>query len=119
MHSKNRKSDGGGICILVSNRIANSTTEDNVCDDKEHLMVNWINLKSRPRNIAIGVLYGPQNNDKAEKIKDIYYELETQIKQKAKENEIIIGGDFNTRLELKMKRATKQKTAKGKNYRES
>ena len=69
--AKNRKSDGGGVCILVCNRIANSTTEDNECDDKEHIEIKWINLKSRPRNIAIGVFYGPQINDKAEKIKDI------------------------------------------------
>ena len=34
--------------------------------------------------MAIGVFYGPQINDKAEKIKDIYYELETQIKHKIK-----------------------------------
>ena len=77
-------------------------------------MVKWINLKSRPRNIAIGVFYGPQNNDKAEKIKDIYYELETQIKQKAKENEIIIGGDFNARLELKNEAGNQTENSNGK-----
>ena len=93
--AKNRKSDGDGVCILVSYRIANSTTEDNECE------IKWINRKSRPRNIAIGVFYGPQINDEAEKIRDIYFELETQIKQKLKKNEIITGGDFNARLDIK------------------
>ena len=117
--TKNRKSDGGGVCILVSNRIANSTKEDNECDVKEHLEIKWINLESRPRNIAIGVFYGPQINDKAEKIKDIYHELETQIKQKTKENEIILGGDFNARLEIKNEAGNQTENSNGKNYRES
>ena len=52
------------------------------------------------KNVAIGVFYGPLEKEKLEKVTEIYNNLETQINQLNQSNEIIIGGDFNAKLEL-------------------
>ena len=48
----------------------------------------------------IGVFYGPQENKTVVKVREIHPNLETQIKQKSKDNNIIIGGDFNAKLQV-------------------
>ena len=53
---------GGGVGILVSEKITQNTTEDNTSDEHESLESKWIQIESRPKNLAIGVLYGPQEN---------------------------------------------------------
>ena len=59
----------------------------------------WTKLECRPRNIAMGVFYGPQEKKNTEKVADFYSNLETQINQLNQSNGII-GGDFNAKLEL-------------------
>ena len=57
-------------------------------------------LNCRPKNIAIGVFYGPQENNGAENNEAIFNTLDTQITQKLINNEVIIGGDYNAKLEI-------------------
>ena len=92
--------NGGGVGILISDKLNKFTTEDNTSDEYPNLETYWIKLECRPNNIAIGVFHGPQENIKVETARYIYASLETQIKQKSKDNEIIIGGDFNAKLQV-------------------
>ena len=87
---KNRNNKtGGGVGILVSNQVAQNATEDTSSEEEEKLETKWINLECRPKNIKIGVFYGPQENEKIEQVKEVYEQLERQIDQKKKESEKI------------------------------
>ena len=91
---------GGGVGILIAEKITNITSDDNKCEEHEQLETKWIRLESRPKNIAIGVFYGPQENEKIEKVQEIYTALNNQINQQTEDNEVIIAGDFNAKLEV-------------------
>ena len=73
----------GGVGILISEKIAQNTIEDNECEEHEHLESKWIQLECRPKNIAIGVYYGPQENEKIGKVQEINSVLNNQINQQA------------------------------------
>ena len=112
---KSRKhKEGGGVGILLSNEIAKHAKEDNSSDEEENLEALWITLECRPRNISIAVFYGPQENEKHEKVKEIYEKFENQIKQKSKNNEIIIGGDFNAKLAFDIDNTQQKESRNGK-----
>ena len=112
---KNREGkNGGGVGILISDKLHKYTTEDNTSDDYPNLETKWIKLECRPRNIAIGVFYGPQENVATEKIREIYNNLETQINTKRKNNEIILGGDFNAKLHVIKDGQTQKQSRNGK-----
>ena len=98
IHKPRPNNNGGGVGILVAEKIAQNTTEDNSGEDHDQVETKWIKLECRPKNIAIGVFYGPQENEKIEKVKEIYTALNNQIAQKAQTNEIIIAGDYNAKL---------------------
>ena len=98
--ARNRNKNGGGVGILIRNTISQQAKEDNTADEPPDLETKWITLETRPKNIAIGVFYGPQENEKIEKVTEIYKNLETQILQKQKKHEIILGGDFNAKLKI-------------------
>ena len=98
IHKPRPNNNGGGVGILVAEKIAQNTTEDISGEDHDQLETKWIKLECRPKNIAIGVFYGPQENKKIEKVKEIYTALNNQIAQKAQTNEIIIAGDYNAKL---------------------
>ena len=74
----------------------------------------WITLECRPRNISIAVFYGPQENEKNENVKEIYEKFDNQIKQKSKNNEIIIGGDFNAKLAFDIDNTQQKESRNGK-----
>ncbi len=100
--AKNRKTRSGrGVGILVSNAIANYSMEMSQLEDKQDTESVWIKLEARPKAIAIGVFYGPQEKETSEQVQNIYNNLETQVKQIQTEAEIILGGDFNVKLEIK------------------
>ena len=112
---KSRKhKEGGGVGILLSNEIAKHAKEDNSSDEEENLEALWITLGCRPRNISIAVFYGPQENEKHEKVKEFYEKFENQIKQKSKNNEIIIGGDFNAKLAFDIDNTQQKESRNGK-----
>ena len=91
---------GGGVGILIAEKIANITSDDNKCEEHEQLETKWIRWESRPKNIAIGVLYWPQKNENIEKVQEIYTALNNQINQQTEDNEVIMAGDFNAKLEV-------------------
>ena len=74
--------------------------EDNINDDIEGVETQWIQLEYTPRNISIGVFYGPQENKKIEKVKEIYETLDLQINQRKKTTKVILGGDFNAKIKI-------------------
>ena len=105
---------GGRVGILISERIAQSTIEDNECEEHEHLESKWIRLECRPKNIAIGVFYGPQENEKIDKVQEIYSALNNQINQQAENNEIITAGDFNAKLAIDRENCSQPVSRNGK-----
>ena len=66
------------------------------------------------KNIAIGVFYGPQEKIKLEEAKLIYQSLENQISLLKESNEVILGGDFNAKLEINTKEAKQKQSRNGK-----
>ena len=56
-------------------------------------------LECRPKNTPI-VFYGPQENKKLERVRGIFTNRDIQIKQKSKNNEVILEGDFNAKLQV-------------------
>ena len=116
MDRKNREGkNGGGVGILISDKLHRYTTEDNTSDEYPNLETKWIKLECRPRNITIGVFYGPQENVTTEKVRKIYNNLETQINTKRKPNEIILGGDFNAKLHVIKDGQSQTQSRNGKN----
>ena len=91
---------GGGVGNLIAEKIPNIISDDNKCEEHELLETKWIRLESRPKNIAIGVFYRPQENEKFEKVQEIYTALNNQINQQTEDNEVIIAEDFNAKLEV-------------------
>ena len=111
---KNRKDrSGGGVGILIANKIANLTTEDNSTDE-ENTETKWIKLECKPKNIAIGVFYGPQEKTKQELVKSIYNCLETQVSLQMSGNEVILGGDFNAKIEIDNNEIKQKQSRNGK-----
>ena len=74
--------------------------EENTSDGYPNLETKWIKLECRTKDISIGVFFGHQENKAVEKVREIYSNLETKIKQKSKDNNIIIGGDFKAKLHV-------------------
>ena len=61
----------------------------------------------------IGVFYGPQENDCAAKVKEIYAVLNNQLIHKAENSEIILA-DFNTKLAISTKNYKQRESRNGK-----
>ena len=105
---------GVGVGILVLETIANNTTENNSLDDHELLESKWIRIECRPRNIAVGVFYGPQENEKVEKVKEIYNALSHQIHQIQDECDIALAGDFNAKFKISKETCEQAESRNGK-----
>ena len=99
---------------MIAKNIEKHVLEDNTGEEYEDLESKWIKLESRPKNISIGVFYGPQENEKVEKNKEIFEKLENQITQNLTENELIIGGDFNAKLEINKPTEKQEQSRNGK-----
>ena len=69
--------------------------------------------RDQTKNIAIGVFYGPQEGERIDKTKEIYNTLETQILQKMKKQDIILGGDFNAKLDINQTKAKQNQSRNG------
>ena len=95
-----QKSKGGGIGILIKENLARNTVDDSNIEEHEDLESKWIQIECRPKNISIGVVYGPQENEIIEKVRQIYNALDIQVKQKSINNEVILAGDFNAKLQV-------------------
>ena len=77
------------------------------------LKANGSKLKAE-KNIAIGVFYGPHENENISKAKEIFTALNNQIAQKAETNEIIIAGDFNAKITINNKECKQSESRNGK-----
>ena len=62
---------GGRVGILVSEKIAQNTIEDNSSDEYENLETKWIQIESRPRALAIGVSKDPRKRLHSESERNI------------------------------------------------
>ena len=109
---------GRGIGILVSEKIAQNTTENTSGEEHEQLEIIWIKIECRPKNIAIGAFYGPQENAKIGDVKGIYTTLSNQITQKATNSEVIIAGDFNAKLTINKINCNQQESRNDKLLKE-
>ena len=98
---------------MIANKIANLTTEDNSTNE-ENTETKWIKLECKPKNFAIGVFYGPQEKTKQELAKSIYNCLETQVSLQMSGNEIILGGDFNAKIEIDNNEIKQKQSRNGK-----
>ncbi len=111
---RNRKNKtGGGVGILVSEKISNNTTEVTDIEEDEDLETTWVKIDTRPDDVYIGVFYGPQENNPIENTRKIYNKLETQIKQLQKRGEVIIGGDFNAKLKITSEKGNQEESRNG------
>ena len=109
---------GGEIGITVSEEIAQNTTEDANGKEHEQLETKWIKIECRPKSIAIGAFYGPQEHAKSWKCQGIYTTLSNQITQKAASSEVIIAGDFNAKLTINKIDCNQQESRNGKLLKE-
>ena len=95
-----QKSKGTGIGILIKQNLTRNTVDNSNIEEHEDLESEWIQIECRPKNISIGVVYGAQENEKIEKVRQISNALDIQIKQKSINNEVIFAGDFNAKLQV-------------------
>ena len=96
------KTEGGCVCVLVSNNTAKSKEYLEIAhatDDKECIKTQWLHLKRILRDIAAGVYCETHNCDNAERQSRKYTKKRIQ-KQKMREKEVIIQGDFITKLDF-------------------
>ena len=70
---------GGGIAIMINNNMQHITKVKQ--DTEENEEVQWVKIKAKHNTITVGNFYGPQENDKRQKVKTIYINLRTQIIQ--------------------------------------
>ena len=65
-----------------------------------HGEIQWVKIKTKHNTITVGNFYGPQENEKRQKVKTIYRNLRTQIIQAKQECPVILTGDFNAKLHI-------------------
>ena len=95
-YGQSRNKDGGGVGFFVSQRLV-SLIEDMPDTCKSEL--KWINLRAK-RNISIGIYYGPQENVDKTLLEEEYQRITDDINQNQKNNNIILMGDFNAKLQF-------------------
>ena len=95
---------GGGVAIAIHNNITKqvSVIENLETDDDTEII--WVAVKNKisvkEKNLAIGVFYGPQENENREKVEKIYSVVTSQINSIKQNHEIILTGDFNAKLQV-------------------
>ena len=90
-HRTNKK--GGGVGLLVHDELQFRTGNDLRLDYDSDLEYQFIELKSRKRNILVGSMYRPPQSKEKEFLKD--YRKLTEIIGHQKDKEIVIGIDHN------------------------
>ena len=90
-HRTNKK--GGGVGLLVHDELQFRTRDDLRLDYDSDLEYQFIELKSRNRNILVGSMYRPPQSKEKEFLKD--YSKLTEIIGHQKDKEIVIGIDHN------------------------
>ena len=93
-HRTNEK--GGGVGLLVHDDLQYRVRNDIKLENDSELEYQFIELKSRKRNILVGSMYRPPQSKEKEFIKDYKALIETIGHQK--DREIVIGIDHNMDL---------------------
>ncbi len=97
IHKARDSCGGGGVGFLIRNDIFPAIQSIKNKEDTG-LKIMWIKINTKP-TLHIAIYYGPQENVKAEQLKDEYKQLENSIREQKSTN-IIVMGDFNAKIEI-------------------
>lgn len=99
---RNRKDrQGGGVAILYSTDIKNNISEvENI--ENDNLEVQWAQIKSGNQKTFLGIYYGPQEKTNREDVQREYDALKSQINSLKQKGKVILAGDFNAKLNIKI-----------------
>ena len=99
-HKERTNTTGGGVAIAIKNEMAKYTGEVKDIEDQNQEII-WIETMI-PGNdrLYIGCYYGPQEREQKEEVERQYSQIETQIHRLQKLGGVIIGGDFNSKMEI-------------------
>ena len=127
---KNRNNRwGGGVAIAIRNDIISQVRMiDNIEPDDETEIL-WLAVENKnknkrirqnnkTKNLAIGVFYGPQENECREKVEKIYSVVATQINTIKQTHKIVLTGDFNAKLAIKSNRIEQKLSPNGKCFQQ-
>ena len=114
---------GGGVAIAIRNDIIPQVRMiDNIePDDETEIM--WVAVENKnksktqtkkSKNLAIGIFYGPQENECREKVEKIYSVVATQINTIKQTHKIVLTGDFNAKLPIKTNQIEQKLSPNGK-----
>ena len=100
-YNKNRKTQGGGIAILVRDDIIHLTEriDENILENQEQEIL-WIRTKNTQQKVNIGVFYGPQEKCSNEEADRQFSQITSQINKLKKTGEVVLVGDFNAKIEI-------------------
>ena len=104
---------GGGIMILYKEQLKNVLTV--IREVKSEYEALWIRIDNGKIAMKIGVVYMPQENKtNLNKMKEIYKNLEVEIKESVeKKEELIVMGDFNCKIGINEKEEPEKGISKG------
>ena len=113
--SKERKNKGGGgVAITARNDIYSKISEIVDLEDDD-MDVVWVELrKSQKEKVYIGTYYGKQENEKREVVEKEYELLNSQINMLKNKGEIILTGDFNSKININQKKYQQKESGNGK-----
>ena len=114
-HKQRKNARGGGVAIGIKDHIAKfaKTISPNEDPDQE-IIWTAIDIPQR-RKILLGCFYGPQESAQKENVISQYEHLTTQIELLSQKGIVILGGDFNAKLEEKSEHH-KQATSRNGKY---
>ena len=112
--SKERKNKGGGgVAITARNDIYQRISMVVDIED-EDMDVVWVEVrKNQKEKLYIGTYYGKQENEKREEIEREYEQLNTQINIFKAKGEVILTGDFNSKLKISIRGEEQHQSANG------
>ena len=92
---------GGGVAITAKDDIYGRIDEINDIEIPPTQDIIWVNLEiGRNKHIKLAAYYGKQETEKISIIEEEFNSLNTQINMLKEKGEIIIGADFNAKLQI-------------------
>ena len=98
LYRNDRNNVGGGVMIGVKMELENITTLVNKSNDVGETL--WILIDNNRIKLRVGIIYAPQESrTPKEKLESMYEKIDEQILlAKAKEQKLLILGDFNCKI---------------------
>lgn len=113
---KNR--DGGGVAIAIREDIWKQTREVKLLEDQNQEIL-WIELNMKnKRKVFIGTYYGKQESQTKEVIEREFSQILTQIISLKSQGDIILTGDFNSKLEVNKDTVKQEQSRNGRIFNE-